>query len=335
MSVVQMAARLEDPSTHGAAATGAVAGGIGGAVAGAVIGACVGGPVGAVVGAVVGAAAGAIIGFIVGGLEGKITSGFPPVLIGGKPAARNTDMNSCPIPWFTHGSTPIKTGSESVHVGIRMQSRVKSMITCGSKVKMGCESVFIGGFIASGNVAQVAHFYAELAAGRTSGDTQQSYQNCGIESSRLLILANGGNVDEDPAIQWALANGHATQKPTLADSGGTVYGQRQQILAHYGVSNHTEDQNFDNIRDAVEGGHGVITAHDAGTLWNDPSVNGGHAINTSGFRYNEDGEITHVITADTGQGGAADGQRAVPVDRYQDSLRDNYEINVTNDPVFR
>ena len=57
---------------------------------------------------------------------GLVTTGFPMVLIGSLPAARLTDIHTCPL----HGGGPILTASFTVLVGGMPQARMMDQATC-------------------------------------------------------------------------------------------------------------------------------------------------------------------------------------------------------------
>ena len=82
---------------------------------------------------------------------GVITAGMPTVLIGGMPAARSTDMHSCPMqtpgtPPVPHVGGPITVGSPTVLTGNLPAARVGDMATCvgpPDTIAVGCTTVLI------------------------------------------------------------------------------------------------------------------------------------------------------------------------------------------------
>lgn len=255
------------------------------------------------------------------------------VLTNSIPQARVTDRAVCvsPAPDF------IVTGSSTVLVNGLMAARLTDKTMHGGTISPICSpDVIMGGATAGATLgfpdAWLQTFNAQ-AAGRASGAVQQSFQNCGVESSRALILANGGNVSEQNLLNWAVANGNADNSdPSPTQWGGTSPNQRAAILTQYGVANHQEPQTRENITQAIAEGRGVITSHDAGKLWNNPSVSGGHAITVTGAEYNPDGSIKNIITNDTGLG---QGRNSVPANQFFDSLRTGRNANVTDNPLKR
>jgi len=81
---------------------------------------------------------------------GVIILGLPTVLIGGLPAARLSDMHTCPM--FTgvvpHVGGPIALGSATVLIGGLPAARMGDMATCvgpPDTIVAGCMTVLIGG----------------------------------------------------------------------------------------------------------------------------------------------------------------------------------------------
>ena len=80
---------------------------------------------------------------------GVIVVGFPTVLIGGQPAARSTDMHTCPM--FDgpkpHVGGPITVGSPTVLIGNMPAARMGDVATCvgpPDTIVKGCPTVLIG-----------------------------------------------------------------------------------------------------------------------------------------------------------------------------------------------
>jgi len=160
---------------------------------------------------------------------------------------------------------------------------------------------------------------------------QQSYDNCGLESSRALILAAGGSATENEVLNYAVTNNladHSEANP--AEWGGTGPDERQAVLSHFGVASHEEAATPENIAKAVADGKGVITSHDAGKLWLNQPDGSGHAITVTGTESDADGNITTVITNDTGLG---EGERPVPAQQFFDSLRPGRPANISDGPL--
>lgn len=226
----------------------------------------------------------------------SIVRGAFPALIGGQPAARQGDATA-------HGGT----------------------------IALGTLKVLIGAAGTSGNPWVGDNVCNGAATGRSSGSTQQTYGNCGVESARQIVnQATGGNVAEDQLLNLALNNGWAGQDPDPLQRGGTGPADREAILSSQGVQSVRQPQNLQNIERAVAEGRGVITSHDAGLLWN-TSDSGGHAVLVTGVEYDANGNPVNVIINDTGAGQC---RQSVPVQQFENSLRPNREINVTNRPIW-
>jgi hypothetical protein len=200
---------------------------------------------------------------------------------------------------------------------------------------MGSPNVEIGGApgMTVGFPMQWARHCAAAARGRSSGSTQQTYGNCGVESSRQIIIASGGSVDEDTLLSEAINNLEADDAADPLDRGGTTPETRTDILSRRGVASHREAQTMSNITNAVAAGHGVITSHDPGALWNDPAYSGGgHAILVTGMEYDASGNLVNVLVNDTGNGRC---MNSVPASQFENSLRPDRDANVTDSPVIR
>ena len=260
--------------------------------------------------------------------------GCPTVMIGNQLAARIGDMSMCvtpagPVP------NPIKLGAFPVPIGGQPAARMTDQATHpGSSISPPCcPTVLIGQAGTSGNPWAGLAACNAAAGGRTSGSSQQSNQNCGVESSRQVVnQATGGNVSEDTLLDTAMNNGWADRAATRADSGGTGPVGRQSILSNYGVPSTLQPQNMANIELAVAQGRGVITSHDAGLLWKDPNVHGGHAVLVTGVEYDADGNPKTVFINDTGNGKC---MNSVPADQFQNSLRTGRDINITDNPIWQ
>jgi uncharacterized Zn-binding protein involved in type VI secretion len=244
--------------------------------------------------------------------------------------ARATDRAVC-------ASAPdaILMGSMSVRVNSLMAARQTDQTVHGGLIVMGSPNVEIGGApgVTVGFPMQWARQCAAAAQGRGSGRTQQSYGNCGVESSRQIIMAGGGNVDENTLLNEAIASNDAAASTNPNERGGTNPQTRTNILSRRGVSSHRETQTMGNIVGAVAAGQGVITSHDAGRLWNDARYNGGgHAILVTGMEYDANGNLVNVLVNDTGNGRCLN---SVPAAQFQNSLDLNFDANVTDNPVIR
>jgi uncharacterized Zn-binding protein involved in type VI secretion len=78
-----------------------------------------------------------------------VAPGCPTVLIGGLPAARITDMHTCPMVTVLvpHVGGPIILGSFTVLVGGMPQARQTDMLVCvgpPDMIMMGCPNVLVG-----------------------------------------------------------------------------------------------------------------------------------------------------------------------------------------------
>lgn len=187
--------------------------------------------------------------------------------------------------------------------------------------------------ITVGEVNAATKACQDAAKGRKSKSTKQSYQNCGVESSRQIInSAKGKKMGEETLLDRALKSGDARKKETRAASGGTNPGDRKNILKDQGVSSTLEPQTLRGMEKAVSEGKGVIASVDATKLYGltDNKVRG-HAVVVTGVVKDSDGNITEVIINDTGKGHCG---KHYPVGQFKKSLRKGRDMNVTKKPVW-
>jgi len=273
---------------------------------------------------------------------GPILQGELSVLIGGSPAARMGDNAVCAVP-----PDVIAKGAFPVPIGGKPAARKKDTTVHGGVIVTGCPSVLIGLAGTAGNVRVGTDMCHAAAGGRGSGKTRQSYENCGVESSRQIInQATNSNITENQLLQTAINNRWAAPaKPAVPATpttpavpavgpGGTKPVGRQAILAHFGVASTVQASNVNNLGQALSGGKGVIANVDAGVLWgNRRYLGGGHAITVTGIEYDDNGNATKVIINDTGTGQCG---REVPINTWNSAVNRHRSprLNVTDNPIF-
>jgi hypothetical protein len=183
------------------------------------------------------------------------------------------------------------------------------------------------------------------ANGRGSGTTAQSYNNCGVESSRQLInQANGTNVSENALLQNAINNGWAggtPGSPPVFANGGTGPAGRQAILAGSTppIASTIQPSNITNLGLAGAQGQGVIANVDAAFLWNNvpgvatPPPGSLHAVVVTGVEYDDAGNPVNVFINDTGTGQCG---RAVPAAQWNQAVNAHPApaLNVTTNPIW-
>ncbi len=264
--------------------------------------------------------------------------GETTVLIGGKPAARMGDRSICLAPAPAPNS--IAKGAFPVPIGGSPAARITDPGTHPGSVIMapGCPTVLIGLAGTAGNVLVGTQACQAAAAGRASGATQQSYNNCGVESSRQIInQATGASLSEDGLLSSAISSGSASGTPgaslTLAN-GGTNAAGRQAILANNGVPSTVVQTSPDNLGLAMSRGQGTIVSLDAAALWGPPTPPGSlHAVTVTGVEYDDAGNRLAVIINDTGTGQC--GQR-VPASQFDQATaaHPSSQLNVTANPIW-
>ncbi|MEZ5352924.1 MAG: PAAR domain-containing protein [Bryobacteraceae bacterium] len=242
--------------------------------------------------------------------------------------ARATDKAMCVGP-----PDFIVTGSSTVKVNGMMAARQTDKCMHGGQIAAGSRNVNIGGPRAGatlGNPMVAAVACVALRNGRTSNSVQQTNNNCGIESCRLIVNQTGRNRSEDDLMDEALAEDDATEERSRVASGGTSPGDRRSILRRNGVASTNRSATMTNITQAVAERRGVITSHEVKILWGGRQ-SGGHAINVIGLEYDSNGNLLNVLTSDTGLGNCG---RRVPAGQFERSLRSGRDANITDNPIW-
>jgi hypothetical protein len=255
------------------------------------------------------------------------------VLVGGAPAARVGDFSMCitPVP----APNPIALGAFPVMISAMPAARIGDMATHPGSMITGpcCPTVLIGLAGVSGNQFAGTAACNAAASGRTSGSTAQSYNNCGLESTRQIAnTANNSNASEDAWMTAAknnpaVNNGNASfptpigtpGTPNSFAQGGTYPANQAALLAANGVPatvGSTADPAA--LPLAVAQGRGTVVNVDAAALWptttagtanpQNPAPGAWHAILVTGIEYDDNGNIRNYIVNDTGVG-----QCGVPV----------------------
>lgn len=255
------------------------------------------------------------------------------VLIGGSPSARIGDFALCVGPPDT-----IALGAFPVPIGGKPAARLSDQTAHGGTIMLGCFTVLIGLAGTAGNVAAGVVACQNASAGRTSGTTQQSYNNCGVESSRQLInTATAANLTENGLLQTEINNGNAggtAGGPLVVANGGTGAAGRQTILANNGVASSVQANTPQNMGMALAAEQGVIVNLDAAGIWGPPTAPGAlHAVVVTGIQYDDAGNRVAVIINDTGSGQCG---QAIPAAQFDAAAaaHPNSQLNVTNNPVW-
>ena len=169
---------------------------------------------------------------------------------------------------------------------------------------------------------------------------QQSYQNCGLQSSRQIVEQAKGPLGKTELqfMDDAIASCGVSQEANHpADSGASSAPQRQCVLQQYGVPSTVESATVANVDDALRKGKGVIMSTKADVLWATqgfpPGVGGGgrHAVVLSNGIYDGSGKMTGVHVNDTGTGT----QYTLTNAQLQDCLDSgSRKLNVTDDRIW-
>ncbi|MEW8077457.1 MAG: PAAR domain-containing protein [Candidatus Thiodiazotropha endolucinida] len=292
-----------------------------------------------------------------------IPPGALTVWIGGRPAARMGDMSLCltPIPV----PNPIMRGAFPVPIMNMPAARLSDQGTHPGSVIMPpcCPTVLIGLSGVTGNPRLGNQACQSMAAGRNpppgstnstgnaigSNTPGQSYNNCGIESSRQIVQqATNANPGQETMMNTAIANNNASQAtvgtpsspggaPVTAQnqaffSGGTTPSQQASILTNNGVPSSTipatsTGAQLSQYETALSQGRGVIANGDVSGLPGWGTQTGQHAVLVTGYEYDDNGNITHVIYNDTGIG--ACNQRATAA-QFQNFLTIGANNSIAN-----
>jgi uncharacterized Zn-binding protein involved in type VI secretion len=257
--------------------------------------------------------------------------GAPNVIIGGMPAARVGDHSIClspmPLP------NPIMRGAFPVSIAGLPAARLTDQATHPGSIIAGpcCPTVLIGLAGTTGNPAAGEQTCLNMAQGRnpTPGSTDlngnplqpntpgQSYNNCGIESSRQLINRKGGNMSQEglyllaaflkladfPLIGTMTGGRLVTAQNQAFFGGGTNVFGIQAMLAQFGIdSTVSSSVSLSGFELALSQGRAWIATGDVVGLPGWGTATGGHAVLVTGFVYDDAGELTDVIYNDTGIG---------------------------------
>jgi uncharacterized Zn-binding protein involved in type VI secretion len=229
----------------------------------------------------------------------------------------------------------IERGAATVLVAGEYAARILAPTRHGGMLLVGSPNVVIGGPDGAG-LRRPPHARCNaMAAGRKSGSRKQSYNNCGIESSRYLIeQKTGKRLQEDQLLYETLA--HADANVTDKDGGppgGTTPSSQVRILARHGIEAGEKPQTVDGIASDVQAGRGVIAGVWGDRLWGGPqqAQKGGHAVVVTGVEYDEQGKPAVFVLQDSGSGSCS---RRVPADQFEQMLiRENPAV-VTKEPVW-
>jgi uncharacterized Zn-binding protein involved in type VI secretion len=265
--------------------------------------------------------------------------GAATVLIGGEPAARMGDFSLCPTPAPVPNA--IMRGAFPVPI---MNMPAARMTDSGTAPHAGvimppcCPTVLIGLSGTTGN-PRIGKLACEAAAdGRSSKKTRQSYENCGVESSRQIInQANRTAVDEKSLLQNAINNGWADGTPGMppaAADGGTSAAGRAAILRSAGVNSTVQVNTLENLGLASSRGQGLIANLDPALLWGQGTPGKGHAVAVTGVKYDDAGNVTHVVINDTGTGKCGQEVDVATWNKAVAGKVGGSSLNVTNTPIW-
>jgi len=141
---------------------------------------------------------------------------------------------------------------------------------------------------------------------------QQSYNNCGLQSSREIIEQAKGkiaNKTEQQFMEDAIASCGARQAANHPDeSSASSAAARQCVMQQNGVPSTIQPATVANVDDALRNGKGVIMSSNSDVLWGTQGFppgaggGGGHAVVLTNGIYDSAGKMTGVHVNDTGTG---------------------------------
>jgi len=245
----------------------------------------------------------------------------------GKRAARMGDFSLCPSP--VPLPNMVISGAFPVPIEMMPAARMTDQGTAphvGAIAAPCCPNVLIGLAGTTGNPFAGNAACQALSSGRTGSNTSgQSYNNCGIESSRQLINQSAGsNFTEDALMQAAKSNPAINTNdifgvpeigvpggPNILSEGGTTAQQQVSLLSSSGVpaspiaplagNNGVQLSQYELPLSQGRGviAHGDVSGFPASMGYgNSPNMRG-HAVTVTGFDYDDAGNITNVHYNDT------------------------------------
>jgi uncharacterized Zn-binding protein involved in type VI secretion len=260
------------------------------------------------------------------------------VRINSQPTVRAGDAFKC-------GGCPnrVQTGASTVTFGGELAARATDRSDHGGRIVMGSTNVVIGGPMGMGCIGAGKSTCQAMAAGRKSGQTNQSYGNCVLESVRQLIRRGKENeVTEDEMLNHGLRRG-ATSNPGHDDHGAANGDIGATIMEDFGVPAERmpaqAPATLATLKQAITERRGVIAFVDAKDLWPDEKDSGCHAVVVTGVELDKDGNVTAVFINDTGRG---DCGRKVPAAEFGAGMRNlpterdkgGAQLLVTKGPIW-
>lgn len=284
----------------------------------------------------------------------------------GKPAARVGDDHSCPMTQpngSPHVGGPILAGATKTEIGDALATRLEDKASCigaidtiaqgampvpiegkaaarqtdptehGGAIVEGEPTVLIGLAGTVGNVF-VGKKLCEAAPDGRSGDrANQSYNNCGVESSRMIVNQVADTpVTEDALLQSAIDNAWASDKNgdglIQFEDGGTLPENQAALLQNNGIGASTMNVNALDLQTALANGQGAIVQLDAAVIWGGGQpAESWHAVQLTGITYDDNGEIVSYTINDSGTGECA---KEYDKKTFEDALK-AYRWNETHD----
>ncbi|MBP5418073.1 MAG: C39 family peptidase [Clostridiales bacterium] len=175
---------------------------------------------------------------------------------------------------------------------------------------------------------------------RNQGEAYELFQGtCGLCSCANILRLAGVNATEQEIVDYAIEHNLCTKNSSdSGENGGTVPGNWQAILGHYGISSKCVTQDINTIASSIEQGKGVIVAVDPHEL--NPNVyspGGYHAITVTSVVRDADGRIKGFYVCDS-NADVNDYCREnltnyYSVDTFEGALTDVFDMLVTDSAI--
>ena len=228
-----------------------------------------------------------------------LPEGAPHVKVNGRATVRVGDP-------FTCGGCPdrVKTGASTVTFGGEFAARLTDQSEHGGRIVLGAINVVIGGPAGMGTIGAGKSICRAMAAGRKSGETHQTYNNCVLESCRQIIRrAHGNEVTEDELKDHAEKHGRTDPRT----GGGSTGEKGLQLLDDFSVPAERmptkPPATLDTLKQAVSEHRGVVAFIEPHTM--SPNLyepDGRHAVVVTGVELDAEGKVSAVFINDTGAG---------------------------------
>jgi len=145
------------------------------------------------------------------------------------------------------------------------------------------------------------------AIGHSQGQNSRGFRGtCGLVCCEGVLRAAGVSVDENALVEWAFKTGNCDTHGEPEDCGGTVFSQRQAVLAQFGMRAQLKEHgSLEDLAQWVDNGRGVTVVVSSAKLWGRQSLftnpsNLDHAILVTEVVRDAHGEVLGYFANDSG-----------------------------------